>query len=310
MRTPYTVGLGLLIAGVVSAQQQPQLKARELFYTPITEAKPAPAKESVQKEAAKASASKAVKPKPTHSAKDPAEPVYQASKKSTTTLPEGVRVQNTSTHGEEVVGPPLALKYRLLKGSPDGRYDEVDTDTVFKSGDKIRVSVESNDSGHLYIVQQGSSKTWNLLFPNEDTDRGSNRIQRNREYEIPGGGRFTFDEQPGSEKMFIVLSRRAEPDLEKLIYALSRGASSTQPAAGEKTGEKSQLMIAQNSIDDTVISRLRGNVLARDLVFEKVNDDAPVNTSGGTRKEKAMYVATPDRSANARVVVDLTLNHQ
>ena len=51
-------------------------------------------------------------------------------------------------------------------------------------------------------------------------------------------------------------------------------------------------------------------VLARDLVFEKVNDDAPVNTSGGTRKEKAMYVATPDRSANARVVVDLTLNHQ
>ena len=64
------------------------------------------------------------------------------------------------------------------------RYDEVDTDTVFKSGDKIRVSVESNDNGHLYIVQQGSSKTWNLLFPNEDTEQGSNRIQRNREYEF------------------------------------------------------------------------------------------------------------------------------
>ena len=107
--------------------------------------------------------------------------------------------------------------------------------------------------------------------------------------------------------MFIVLLRRAEPDLEKLIYALSRSASSAQPAAGEKTGEKSQLMIAQNSIDDTVISRLRGNVLARDLVFEKVNDDAPVNTSGGgRRKEKAvMYVATPNRLVNARVVVDL-----
>ena len=45
MRTPYTVGLGLLVAAVASAQQQPQLKARELFYTPIAEEHP-PAKES------------------------------------------------------------------------------------------------------------------------------------------------------------------------------------------------------------------------------------------------------------------------
>jgi hypothetical protein len=196
----------------------------------------------------------------------------------------------------------------LLKRSPDGRYDEVDTDTVFKSGDKIRISIESNDNSHLYIVQQGSSKVWNLLFPNQETEQGSNRIQRNREYEIPAGGRFTFDEQPGSEKMFIVLSRRAEPDLEKLIYSLNRGDA--RPASTDNIGEKTKLMIAQSRIDDSVVSHLRGTVLARDLVFEKVNDDAPVNTSGGTRKEKAMYVATPDRSASARVVVDLTLNHQ
>ena len=249
MRTPYTVGLGLLVAGVVSAQQQPQLKARELFYTPITETTPAPSKTA---------ASKPVKPKPTQPPKDAVEPVYQASKKS---LPRGARVQNASTLGAEVVGPPLALKYRLLKRSPDGRYDEVDTDTVFKSGDKIRVSVESNDNGHLYIVQQGSSKTWNLLFPNEDTEQGSNRIQRNREYEIPGGGRFTFDEQPGAEKMFIVLTRRAEPDLEKLIYSLSQGPPpyTSRPAWVRRPATKPKLVIAQNRIDDAVISRLRGS---------------------------------------------------
>ena len=45
-------------------------------------------------------------------------------------------------------------------------------------------------------------------------------------------------------------------------------------------------------------------------MFEKVNDDAPVTTSGGTRKEKALYVATPDRSADATIVVDLALKHQ
>jgi hypothetical protein len=61
----------------------------------------------------------------------------------------------------------------------------VDTDSVFRSGDKIRVSVESNDNAYLYIVQQGSSKTWNVLFPNADTEHGSNRIERHREIEIP-----------------------------------------------------------------------------------------------------------------------------
>jgi hypothetical protein len=305
MRTPLISGLGLLLAVAALAQEQPQLKARELFYTPVTEVKAPPAKET------KAAVAKPAKPKPIRSStKEREEGSLQASKRTQpVTLPDGARVQNASTISEEVVGPPLALKYRLLKRSSEGRYDEVDTDTVFRSGDKIRVSVEANDNSHLYIVQQGSSKTWNLLFPNEETERGSNRIQRNREYELPAGGRFTFDEQPGAERMFIVLSRRAEPDLEKLIYSLSQGGD-TKPASVDKSIDKSQMVLAQGNIDDDIIERIRGNVLARDLVFEKVSDDAPVSTSGGTRKEKAMYVATPDRTSNARVVVDLTLKHQ
>lgn len=299
MRTPLVSGLGLLLAVAASAQQQPQLKARELFYTPITETTPTPSKEAPKVAVTKPAKSKPARPNP----KDGAE---QASHKSQTpTLPDGTRVQN-ATAGEPVVGPPLALKYRLLKRSDAGRYDEVDTDTVFRSGDKIRVSVESNDQGYLYIVQQGSSKTWNLLFPNEDTEHGSNHVQRNREYEIPGGGRFTFDEQPGEERMFLILTRRPEPDLEKLIYSLSQA----KPASTETSTDKPKMMLAQGRIDNAVIDKLRGRVLARDLVFEKVNDDAPVSTSGGTRKEKALYVATPDRTANARVVVDLNLKHQ
>jgi hypothetical protein len=46
-------------------------------------------------------------------------------------------------------------------------------------------------------------------------------------------------------------------------------------------------------------------MLSRDLVFEKVDD----KTSGDT-KEKAMYVATQNQSADARLVVDLALKHQ
>ena len=262
MRTPLVSGLGLLLAVTASAQQPPQLKARELFYTPITETKPTPAKEAPSK----AAVVKPPKPKPgPQNTKSEAE--HQASHKSqSATSPDGTRLQN-ATLGD-VVGPPLALKYRLLKRSDEGRYDEVDTDTVFRSGDKIRVSVESNDHGYLYIVQQGSSKTWNLLFPNEETEHGSNQVQRNHEYELPSGGRFTFDEQPGEERMFIVLTRRPEPDLEKLIYSLSQG-DSAKPASSETSTGKPKLMLAQSHIDNSVIDQAaRQGSVARSRVRE------------------------------------------
>jgi hypothetical protein len=305
MRCPSLLGLGLLLAVSASAQQRAELRARELFYTPITDAKP---KAAEPKQAENKPVAKVTKPvtKPSGGTGS-----VQAGRKDSVDLPGGAKLQNASTDGD-VVGPPLALKYRLLKLGDNGAYNEVDTDTIFRSGDKIRVSVESNDRAYLYIVQQGSSKTWNLLFPNQDTEQGSNRVERNREYEIPGGARFAFDEQPGTERLYLILSRSPEADLERLIYSLSNGSDTTQPASGERTSERPKMMIASTRIDDAFMGqfRQRNTTIARDLVFEKVNDDKPVSTSGGTRKEKALYVATPDRTAQARIVVDISLKHQ
>jgi hypothetical protein len=310
MRSLSVAGLGLLLA-VSSFAQQGELKARELFYTPLPDikAKAAESKPAEAKPVAKSESKSPVRRERPASGGAKSEPAVEAHRNEAANAGSG-RVQHVSTG--EPVGPPLALKYRLLKRTDDGAYSEVDTDTIFRSGDKIRVSVESNDRAHLYIVQQGTSNTWNLLFPNEDTEQGSNRVERNHEYEIPGGGRFTFDEQPGTERMFIILSRQPEADLEKLIYALSQGNSTAKPASGDKTADKPKMMIAQSRIDDSLIGRLRerDKVLARDLVFEKVNDDKPAKTPAGTRKEKALYVATPDRTAAARIIVDLNLKHQ
>jgi hypothetical protein len=65
-------------------------------------------------------------------------------------------------------------------------------------------------------------------------------------------------------------------------------------------------MLAQNRIDDSLVNQLRGQMVARDLVFEKV-DDKPAPSG---KREKAMYYATQDRSSRARLVVDLNLRHQ
>lgn len=288
MRTRLLAGLALIFAGIVPAQDKPEFRARELFYTPIPDAKPAPRKEA----APKAAVVKPPKAKPSR-------PVES----------NEVGLQNASNIPSELVGPPLALKFRLLKRTGPGRYDEVDTDTVFRSGDQIRVSVESNDNAHLYIVQQGSSRNWNVLFPNTKVAGGSQRIEPKREYDLPSGDVFEFDEQAGAERLFIVLSRKPEPDLENLIYALSQNGAAT-PAATSTAEKKPNLMLAQNRIDDAVVNRLRSKLMTRDLVVSKVNDEVPAALPGGYRKEKAKYVATPDQTADARLVVDLTLNHQ
>ena len=98
------------------------------------------------------------------------------------------------------------------------------------------------------------------LFPSAEIEGGDNRVERGRRYEIPSGYTFTFDEQPGAEKLFIVLSRRPEPDLERLIYSLGqrRPAEDTRPEPAPK------VLLAQSTIriDDALIGPIPEPTLA------------------------------------------------
>ena len=192
-------------------------------------------------------------------------------------------------------GGPLGLRYSIVKESGQGGVHEVDTDAVFHSGDRIRVAVESSDSAYLYVVTQGSSGTWGLLFPSPEIAGGDNHIEKGRRYEIPGGHWFAFDEQAGQERLFVVLCRAPEQDLEKMIYALRQGREEPKTLAAASRGP----------IADAVVERVRSQVASRDLIFEKVDE----KTAGG-RPEKAVYVVNAAGGAQARVVADVTLRHQ
>jgi hypothetical protein len=201
---------------------------------------------------------------------------------------------------------PLGLRYSFLRNAGGDEYREVDPDTVFHSGDRIRVAVQSNDEGYLYIVMKGTSGSWKVLFPSAEIADGSNRVASGRQTLIPPPpGRFAFDEQAGEERLFIVLSRHPEPSLEQLIYSL--GSGSPGPAAEEAKEPPKHLMLTLNMppVDDALVGRLRNQVYARDLVFEKVDDSTP-----GDKKEKAVYVVNPTGSPESRLVADVTLKHQ
>ncbi len=83
----------------------------------------------------------------------------------------------------------------------------VNNKTVFRSGDKIRFHVKSNIDGYAYILlRSGSRGEQAVLFPDSGRDE-SNQVERGKDYVLPSDGFLKFDENPGMEKLSLMLSR-------------------------------------------------------------------------------------------------------
>ncbi|MDX2150171.1 MAG: DUF4384 domain-containing protein [Bryobacteraceae bacterium] len=265
------------------------MTARELFYQPIS----APKSAAASKPATAKPAAQAAKPVQTEVARRQGRP--------TETAPSGESAasQVPVIPASQTNLAPLGLRYSVLKYAGDDGDVEVDTDMVFRAGDRVRLAVQTNDAGYLYVVMRGSSGNWKILFPAVEINETDNRVERGKSYMIPRSTRFIFDEQAGDEQLFVVLSRQPEPDFDQLITHLATGGGSPRKE------EPKQVMLAKNTVDDSLIQRVRERLVARDLVFEKVSD-----TNAGARKEKANYVVDPSGSPQSRLVVDLKLQHR
>jgi hypothetical protein len=264
------------ISGLVSSTmaQDAGMSARDIFYSaadlvgkkPVVAPKPKPSDKS--------------------SFKGPTQPAG--------TLPGQPGEKQSSPGASVKVTAALGLRYSILKRNAAAEYVEVRPDTIFHAKDQIRLSVTSNEKGYLYIVQQGSSGTWSPLFPQAEINGGVNFIEAYKKYEIPGAPRqsFVLDEHAGEERIFMMLARRTESDLDKIVAMLRQ--SPTPPADGARRITK--------DIDNSLISQLRDQVQPRDLVFSSVDDGD---------NEKAVYVVNQAASKpDSHVVVDLKLIHQ
>lgn len=193
----------------------------------------------------------------------------------------------------------LGLRYSILKVE-GANATEVPASTRFKSGDRIQLKVETNSDGYLYIVTQGSSGAWQVMFPSRNAANGSNRVQAGDVKTLM----FRFDAKPGTEKLFVMLSRLPERDLDQAIYQIANGSgrATDEPAQKPQPKDAGQLLMASNAaVPDPLVSRLRTSY-TRDLVLEEV--------SATDTQERAVYVATKAKSNEARVVADIRLVHE
>ena len=179
--------------------------------------------------------------------------------------------------------PAAGLRYRLIRQLPDGSEVDVDSATTFHSGDKLKLSFESNIAGYLYVAMQGSSGNWAVLFPSAQINGGRNQIAPLEEYDVPSdGGWFQFDENVGTENLFVFLSR--EP--------LSQLPGFTRPVTKAET------------LTASVVHELQQSVRSRDLVFTK---DKSSGGKAGVRQ--STYVVNRAEVGKA-VTTTISLIHQ
>jgi len=138
--------------------------------------------------------------------------------------------------------------------------------------------------GYLYLVQEGSSGKWDMLFPNPQINGGVNAVRKGQKYTIPSQGWFVFRDPPGAERAFVFLSK--EP-LETL------------------PGFK-QPVTKNEAVNQAVVDDLKSKIKSRDLVFEK---DKPADSGGPGAKNQAMFVVNRDELGKS-VSTTIQLVHQ
>jgi hypothetical protein len=108
----------------------------------------------------------------------------------------------------------LGLGVTLFMRDSNGLAVRVDPDRVFRKGDRVRVLLETNTDGYLYIFNTTDDGPATMIYPDAELDEAGNYLQAHVPFEIPSTTEtderlrwFAFDQAAGAERLFFVFTR-------------------------------------------------------------------------------------------------------
>lgn len=158
----------------------------------------------------------------------PVKPPEKTTEKPTTSEPPS----------KPVNAPRLGLGLTLFMRDSNGLAVRVDPDRVFSKGDRVRVLLETNADGYLYIFNTTDDGPATMIYPHADLDEAGNYLQAHVPFEVPTSLAteerlrwFAFDENAGTERLFFVFTR--EPlggiPIDDQLIALCRDSKESCP---------------------------------------------------------------------------------
>jgi hypothetical protein len=242
-------------------------------------------------------------------AKDKLPPIQRASapRQSSAPGPQHKAVQpdpapEAPPPSPEAAAVHLGLRYNVvLVDQPSGRSEVVDPDRMFKKGDCLAIEFDANRSGYLYVMVKQSSGTWQPLFPSPEMSNEANQIDPGQKVRVPRGYCFEISDPPGTETLFVVLSRDPRD-----LFDLYRGIKGEQaPPSPPGRTRPDAVQLASASIVNNAVAQMAKQFGTRDLVIRKVaqavdSRDVP----------NSVYVVNASDKPTSTVVTQLQIRHR
>lgn len=140
--------------------------------------------------------------------------------------------------------PAIGLGYTIFMRDPSGRGIRVEPARDFHNGDRIRLALEPNVDGYLYIFNSENGAPAQMIFPDARLAGGENWIEAHVPIEVPSSEEaeerfrwFEFFGDPGTERIYVVVTREplaGVPTAEELVAfcGLNKDKCPFKPAAG------------------------------------------------------------------------------
>ncbi|HVI71774.1 MAG TPA: DUF4384 domain-containing protein, partial [Pyrinomonadaceae bacterium] len=128
--------------------------------------------------------------------------------------PENSGSTGSSEPSKPVNVARLGVGLTLFMRDSNGLAQRTDPEHVFLKGDRVRVLLETNADGYLYIFNTTNQGPATMIYPHPDLDEGGNYLQAHVPFEVPSSLAnqehlrwFAFDEEAGTEQLFFVFTR-------------------------------------------------------------------------------------------------------
>lgn len=126
----------------------------------------------------------------------------------------GITISGGTTSTKKETLPRMGLGLTLFMRDSTGLAVRTDPSREFHKGDHVRVLLETNADGYLYVFNTTNNGRPVMIYPDPELDEAGNYVQAHVPFEMPSSTApeerlrwFTFDQNAGAEKLYFVFSR-------------------------------------------------------------------------------------------------------
>lgn len=114
---------------------------------------------------------------------------------------------------------PSGLRYSVLKRDSQGTFKEVAPEGPFSPADELRLTIEVNREGYIYVLREKDRDVWETLYPALNIQQSELQIERVKPYSrmtLPQTGMLPINSTGTSSQLLILFSATALKEFQGL----------------------------------------------------------------------------------------------